>query len=356
MAEPLIFVGAGASKAFGLPTMKDMVSLFEKELESGSEASAYESIKMSLQSSLGNDVDLESVFTIIDGILTYKNPRDLGLFQEYFMMSTMNPEAAFSGPKYPPHDVLSSLRDKFKEFVKKQCTIQTSQHAAITRLYSRLFARLAPYYGGRAVVAKDGDQYRDWSIFTTNYDLCLEYFFSNQNIQIFSGFKPSYITSRAEMDLDGFVTSNAPVKLYKLHGSLSWIRFDDGSIVEYRDTPPQTTFDGRQAVGEVVLYPIQQKATYLPPYINMFYHLSSALQSNQDWVVIGYSFNDMVIRDMFVSNSAPNKRLILVHPHAGQIHTERLSEMKGAIQDLPLRFGTPESIDSIVDAIRKPRT
>ena len=66
----LAFLGAGASKPFGIPTMQEMVDKFEERLERDDAKcfALYSRIKSTLVSAYGNSIDIESVFSVLHGI------------------------------------------------------------------------------------------------------------------------------------------------------------------------------------------------------------------------------------------------------------------------------------------------
>ena len=170
-SQVLFFFGAGASAPFGIPTMKQFVIDFEKQLEetaSGEERKAYAKIKRTLQKRLNQPVDLEGIFTVIDGIINY-HPERLGLLPIYLATKIIPPNA----------DVVSicvSLKEKFQQFVKEKCAMPSNRLDQIKDVYHDLFNRFSIEFGGSQV--HHGDCYWDsnWTIFTTNYDLCLEYY------------------------------------------------------------------------------------------------------------------------------------------------------------------------------------
>ena len=60
----------------------------------------------------------------------------------------------------------------------------------------------------------------------------------------------------------------------------------------------------------------------------MLVRLNRELEKHPIWVVIGYSFNDPVIQDIFIKNWSPQKHnLILIHPEAGEIGAKKLSDI-----------------------------
>jgi len=72
LASPLLFLGAGASQPFGMPTMTGMVTKFEKHLEKNniSERFLYSEIKEELSKGFDSSkVDIESIFSVIHGII-----------------------------------------------------------------------------------------------------------------------------------------------------------------------------------------------------------------------------------------------------------------------------------------------
>lgn len=94
----LIFLGAGASKPFGIPTMHEMVSQFEEELKSkhGELWHFYFEIKSKLSTTYGDRIDIESMLSVIDGISTSVKPSDLDHFISYYLESSGIKLGAFS--------------------------------------------------------------------------------------------------------------------------------------------------------------------------------------------------------------------------------------------------------------------
>jgi hypothetical protein len=91
---------------------------------------------------------------------------------------------------------------------------------------------------------------------------------------------------------DTFLTHKQGLRLVKLHGSIYWLKRDDGKVEEKEfdyDQWPAISTDSSYR-GEVIAYPLSQKQLYVDPYIQMFFWLNNQLQSKQVWIVIGYSF------------------------------------------------------------------
>ena len=84
----LVFLGAGTSKPFGIPTMQEMVIEFEKELKNNHAElfDFYSKIKDVLIKEYGDSkIDIESMLSVINGISANTKPAELGHFVFYYM-------------------------------------------------------------------------------------------------------------------------------------------------------------------------------------------------------------------------------------------------------------------------------
>lgn len=329
----VFFFGAGASAPFGIPTMKQFVIDFEKLLtQSGTkdEQRTYTSIKETLEKTLGKQVDLETVFTVIDGILDY-GPERLGLLSLYSA-------TAFNYPNKTDIAVCESLKEKFQKFVKAKCAIPEESLAEIRMVYHDFFNRFALELEGGYSIHNDYAYKTNWTIFTTNYDLCLEYYWREvAGVNIDTGFEYNTVRKVDSLNSEKFLMKNIGMQLFKLHGSVSWlIEEKTGNIFELMERGK--SYVGRRYKGEMMLYPIAEKELYLDPYISMLLRLNQELERKSVWVVVGYSFNDPIVREIFLRNSK-NKYLILVHPHSDDICMHNLSEFHGEFAPMSNKFG-----------------
>lgn len=99
----------------------------------------------------------------------------------------------------------------------------------------------------------------------------------------------------------------------------------------------------------MMLYPIREKEMYLDPYLPMMYFLSRKLRSSKTWLVIGYRFNDEIIRTMFETYSK-NKRIVVVHPRPDELPLESFDGEVIPIRDY---FGL-DAISKIVGNVSPP--
>jgi hypothetical protein len=158
-ADFLFFFGAGASAPFGIPTMKQFVIDFEREMgirgpntsdSAVALSNTYTAIKNALETKLGvGHVDLEAIFSVIDGIINY-SPDRLGLLALYLLTKSREPSEL-------DIQVCKLLREKFQSFVRAKCLIPEEENKRdhISRVYHDFFNRLLlEFSGGRDV--RDG--------------------------------------------------------------------------------------------------------------------------------------------------------------------------------------------------------
>ena len=184
-----------------------------------------------------------------------------------------------------------------------------------------------------------------------HYDRCLEFFWDNALVEtkqkLDSGFSERFL------DSDWFLhhlgskfnyLQRGGLRLIKLHGSTSWlVRRDNGKIED-----KEYTFDQARNIGtgsiytdEMVIYPLLEKQLYLEPYIQMFYCLDKELAHRNVWLVIGYSFRDPVIKNIFATNLAknPSKKMIVVGPTAQEDIKREFGNHNDMIRTVNHSFG-----------------
>jgi len=328
--DVFFFFGAGASAPFGIPTMKQFVTDFEKFLqESGTkdEMILYLDIKESLKNRLKREIDLEDVFTVIDGYINFSFEK-LGLLSTYVFSREIEQKGIFPSPTYEAdRATCRTLRKEFQNFVRDKCLIPDDAFDKISRVYQDLFNRFVHEFGGETYKPRDNYYHSKWSMFTTNYDTCLEHYWRQvARAKLNTGFtvdeaRRTWVLTPLIFERDDLL------RLFKLHGSISWLIEPDGTTTEEQSILGRSLV-GRRFVGEMMIYPVEQKELYLEPYISMFKPLNHELERKSIWVIIGYSFNDPVIREVFLRNSDERKRIVLVHPSAQEVKYQRLNEIK----------------------------
>lgn len=338
--DVLFFFGAGASAPFGIPTMKQFVIDFEDLLSrkaTDDERITYSNIKASLEKQLGKPVDLEAIFSVIEGVINY-NPERLGFLALYCC-------SELKKPTENTVEVCKTLKKRFQEFVREKCAIPEHSFEKIGMVYHDFFNRFAL----ELPAANTGERKppyawnNRWTLFTTNYDVCLEYYWHEVAVaRIDTGFRFDADRNATFLDYSKLLHENIGMQLFKLHGSVDW--FVDAKTNEVMEVEMERgrSHIGRKSKGEMMVYPISEKELYLDPYISMLLRLNRELQRKSVWVVIGYSFNDPIVREIFLRKSSAEKHLVFVHPQASQICQDRLQGAQLKLSLLEKKFGEDE--------------
>lgn len=138
-------------------------------------------------------------------------------------------------------------------------------------------------------------------IFTTNYDLLIEEALERSSVALFDGFVG---TREPFFDLVAMEQDALPqrwTRLWKLHGSINWIKRKDGSV--YRSHKPGT---GEQ----VLIYPSHLKydQSRRMPYLAMIDRLRTFFrESNSVLVLCGYSFADEHLNEVLIDGLRANR-------------------------------------------------
>lgn len=162
-------------------------------------------------------------------------------------------------------------------------------------------------------------------IFTTNYDLCFERAASALGGIAIDGFSftaprrydPRYfnydLVRRPRSGEDASYLEGVFL-LYKLHGSVSWARKSDGTLLEEMKPTPDEACLIYPAAGKY------QQSFSQPHLESMAQYLSAVREPNTCVVVAGFGFNDDHLSEPLLAavQSNPHLRLIIVDPYAEQ--------------------------------------
>jgi hypothetical protein len=352
MPDPVIFLGAGASAPFGIPTMKELVGSFESELSQSTDVSSgerdlYSSVTQTLREGF-DYVDLESVFSVIKAIAENKMVSDLGFASAYFLHNKgVNLRSGLASGT-AENEAAKALQTRFQRHIRRKCVVDENQLGHIDDVYFKFFEALGRVFGGNSSPL-NGKQYRfgDWAFYTTNYDTVFEKY--AEGVLPLNDLFEDEGTLRAVLHTNK-VPQNG-LKLIKLHGSIDWYRLSDSRVIR---NPIQLKVMGRRQVeGEEMLYPIQQKDLYLYPWYDMFGGLKRDLNAASHWIIIGYSFNDEFIADVFKQALTTGPRKItFVHPDADGIWPRKFGNLANHARLIRSKFGEDETNKEIESSMR----
>lgn len=193
-------------------------------------------------------------------------------------------------------------------------------------------------------------------IFTLNYDIVLETALDLERIPYIYGFQGG---ERAWFDNRTFDTANNDIKfrIFKLHGSVSWIFDNEGGYVRRRHP-----FDKLESPQQIVIAPAPPKRLEYTIYEELMDQFRKRLRhpsANNLLIICGYSFNAEHINQALIdATSEPGNNLQIIafvksDKNARHQQLKRLSKLQ---EDTKYRFhvfidnaDTSEFIDNIVD-------
>jgi hypothetical protein len=312
MLQTVFFIGAGASVPFGVPTMKGMVQSFEKSMEDSHYGLKYivDEIKNKLVDYRWYDI--EALITVLQDIIDYENKSKVLYnnpsihFFSPIAPKTFMESISTIGQRY--HNEAIQILGDVKDFIGACCSFR---EGAPFNLYYDLFSckKFGLPYPSQ-VINQSGNPLRiSNDIFTTNYDLVIEAFCSQNDIVYETG------ANSGKIDIEH---ANSPLfqnseghRIIKLHGSINWYldgkgnkRASDGPVKIGGRTPL-----GHEIEKEMLVYPAYSKYTYREPFYMMFHHLKGYLSTPtcKNCCVVGYSFRDEDILAIFKDAMDINK-------------------------------------------------
>jgi len=147
-------------------------------------------------------------------------------------------------------------------------------------------------------------------IFSLNYDLLIEKALEDVNLPYFTGFvgnvKPFFISDSVD-DFSGLYVKQSWVKLWKLHGSLNFIKSDDDKI--FIDNSTTNKYEN------LLIYPSMDKylSSRKAPFISYLDRFRKYLLGKEKIVLLlGYSFGDDHINDVIINGLNNNHRLSII--------------------------------------------
>lgn len=334
----LVFLGAGASKPFGIPTMQEMVTEYEKNLESDDKEcfEFYSQIKKMLVEKYGpNHVDIESMLSVLQGIVSQTKAKDLGYYA-YYHIQMFCQSLKVSYPEGRPVDDYIQKAEKTEKLLKKyiriSCEVKLSELER-RAVYKKSYHPLFMYIKGKQKDYSNHKLIIDWKAYTTNYDNIFEGFWN-----VFEPAKDHFEKEQNSNNYFLFPQGLGAHSLCKLHGSLDWTQEKETGRIIRKQTSGYSIYD---TVGDVMLFPIQQKDLYLHPWFTLFSDLRHGLEQQSHWYVIGYAFNDDFIRNVFqeILSYNSDKKLAIINPNAEKIVNKFSESVRNQIDILPIEFG-----------------
>jgi hypothetical protein len=375
----ILLLGAGASKRFEIPPMRGEDGLsrrFEKVVENDLELTGegkdlYSTINITLNSN-----NLEDILTVLNDLEALKALGTKNKFDRerhaienpsmYYIGKLINnceeeikrqkevikkiPRKGPKGRRVIPQMRILTLEEKISlldselsknlklkiiKFIKKECDIDEKIKLDeyikedIKNKYDRLFKILE-------------NKFHSFNIFTTNYDSVIETYF--RGIDRFNDFFDGFTCKDpriCDWQPEGY-NEDYKFKLFKLHGSVDQYYQDDYGIIK----TPGLILKAENAM----IYPMREKEVYKEPFFELFTRFKNCLvdKKRKTCIVIGYSFRDKHIRNIFFDavKRNPEIRIILIDPTAKKIGDD-LEPIKDNIDPIEGEFGEEKVFEEL---------
>ncbi len=363
----VVFLGAGSSFDYGIPTMKEMADILIKDI-------------LGNESRCGLMKDTLSLLSRITGIEKGKEPKapEWNIEQLISRLHQIK-EAIISGGSHfasidasigkeaLDRDEIEKAEEELIQFMANLCgfdACELTTHGDRSIAYIADFVQILSAFQGML------------KIFTTNIDLCVEAAVvrlshqsrnkKHKDFVLIDGFASGPIP---KFDIRNYLLQQPkeqpktfPIFLWKLHGSIDWtfslpfdgvgpqkeekekkIKFrDDAIICKQTDGVTWNSFYKAQAItldneskkDKIIIFPTPDKyfQTYSNPYIDLYesFRRELEMENTQVIIAIGTSFPDQHIRSAFKSFiQRENTSLYIVDPDTS-LTPERLTELFGS--------------------------
>lgn len=295
----IVFLGAGASQALGMPTTPEfIVRLRQKWPNLNNLISVYKKYR-------------KDIGAVREGT----GPIDSEVLRDWLIHMSCSAESIESLSKTQPFDTNISRTENASRFTN---TILTDFDSRIREAYGDAQPIDAYTHYSQFLRILSDCTISFVPIFTTNYDLVFESMqdFNQLNWHIETGMEKKGMRTVLNTELFTKVRTRLPtIHLFKLHGSTDWwLNKSSGQIeqISMDYTPPQHYKD-------LLIYPTIEKFDQVneQPFSFFYEMLNNYLSSNtlNLCITIGYSFRDTIINTKFLPALAKGLQLLIIDPN-----------------------------------------
>lgn len=362
----MLFLGAGASKAFGIGDLADVTVTATNIIRNRGFGGLLDHIYDTLiqDPNQGHyksetDVDIEVILSVLDLITAPEsNPAAVGVSTHYIYTLAQLTGSTYQGT-VPTRDEYRMIRTDVEKNIADSCN-QCNFHLA-NQLYSRLFS-LDSSLVTTSLVNALNEHPRELlfkHIVTTNYDLVLERYDLNgvqppKHCMRRAFTRGGYEWNEPYLDVDNSEYKLDNIQYLKLHGSTDWwIRSRDNKIVA-RESP--ISLLGESYLGRQMIYPAYDKHVSEEPYSYLFNYFRKILNSQDVYIVVGFSFRDPSINNAFrdVLLRRPESRMIIVNRTPNNIRNNISNFPHDKIDVIAKSFEDDELIDELRETLMRP--
>lgn len=294
-------MGAGASKPFGCPLTNELLPLIKKRLSSG------DLFRKAFDRSQADREELSSYINALLPGLNSIGPEDLPLITDVLSLVDHSLHSSHSLTPFMGTKKLMRFRILLERAILEVLDMPLLKHDLQHSRY-----RLSDWLIGQSKI-----EGQEVGIISTNYDIELE-------TQLFSRYLNHLISTEIDFGFSwrdihtGAIykrPANPSLRIYKLHGSLNWLRCDlcdhvyvntRGSIAELgfaeQIHEDNTCHCGYAPLQSVIIAPSIVRDIRDVNLLECWKNAIEFLRNATEWIIIGYSFpfEDIAIRSLFL--------------------------------------------------------
>lgn len=355
----MIFLGAGASKPFGIKTMEDLTKDLDKQMRDKGHSEIMDKILERLRN-FGLTPDFEAIYTILEGLVDpNQGIRNAGPFTAYVSRDHLD---------IKPHPEFENVLFDFRKLIYEACTVRQEMMDKVKDVYDKLFqiqhnlpstpAQRNETRNLTSTIGRNGVQTNPSitdTVVTTNYDMSLELYHRRINRPLTDGFRTTADNFVKEYDPKEYGRQHLGMWLIKLHGAI-W-QFKQGDKIIKTIDDPNVSSVSIKIDEQMMIYPVGEKPILRNPYYTFY-----KIFTEQTWnkmIAIGYSFRDEPINIAILENLERNQTatLIVVNPKPQEV-SKNLGKLSPEIYDriIPVRgeFGENAVFNKLPFALQAP--
>ncbi len=256
-----LFLGAGASVYYGYPTTKALKEKLLKHYPSHDNGIEHKLLKSEYL------YDIEYVLDLLIKFDQFFNIEHINNFFGNMEIRSIDPSNIAT-----LHRRINKMKLFIERSIFENYGWNNKYHDDVKNMFGVLYNKI---------------NNKNLHIFTTNYDRAIEKFCEKNGIECCDGFDATDVGKNIYKN-NFKPKSNNYLRLYKLHGSLSW-RKDDNEIM-YVDVDEMGKNNNRNLLIYPTLSPKEEEENY--PYRDYVDEFKKFTSKNNICVVIGFSFRD----------------------------------------------------------------
>ena len=252
----MIFLGAGASKPYGIPTLKEFSEYAIQILEKMGHEQTIQSIKDSLNE-FDMVMDFEALYSILEGLVNpTKSVQYAGPFTAFLVSSKKN---------LPLDSDYSEVLSDLRKIIYDKCSIICNEQkfSIVEKCMDQLLAVTKENRCIEQIIGLTGPRSVNIGklFVTTNYDMALELYFLKKEVPITDGYKDTGFLVK-HFDPALLSDPHNPQEsrgIIKLHGSI-WQFLQGNKMIKTKLDPHSDSLPFRiQVEKEMMIYPTKQK-------------------------------------------------------------------------------------------------